>query len=237
MANLDLILIIDVETTGLNPTTDEVIELGCILFSLSHNCVLQQVSTLVPVSMDVSPTEHINGITAGAGYSLLDESFLEAVVEGALSATSYADAFVAHNAKFDRDFLAPWLGDSSSPWIDSRSIQWPRAYRQGCNLVELALCYEIPVFGNHRALADCQLLASIIQREPNAAQLLAKELEPKVWATWRTVASDRDGQAKAKAAGFRWKDKNCPADGVWSRKMHPSDVAGLGFEVVTLPCA
>ena len=70
MPNLDLICFLDVETTGLNPTTDEVIELGVILFSLSHNCVLQQVSTLVPVSMDVSPTEHINGTTAVAANCL-----------------------------------------------------------------------------------------------------------------------------------------------------------------------
>lgn len=76
MGKLDLISIIDVESTGLNSTTDEVIELGCVLYSLSHNCVLQQVSTLVPVSVDVNPVEHINGISAGAANSCQEKGEL-----------------------------------------------------------------------------------------------------------------------------------------------------------------
>ncbi|MEO0868894.1 MAG: 3'-5' exonuclease, partial [Cyanobacteria bacterium J06642_11] len=100
---LDLLALVDVESTGLSPTTDEVIELGVILFSLSHNCILQQVSTLVPVSMDVSPTEHINGITARAandkkayhyGYGL---DFINSIL-------LMADACAAHNASFDKAF-------------------------------------------------------------------------------------------------------------------------------------
>ena len=114
------------------------------------------------------------------------------------------------------------------------AITWPRAIRQGCNLVELALAYSVPVWSNHRALTDCQLLSHIIQREPRAAELLAKELEPKVWATWASTPADKQGHARAKAAGFRWNDKNCPASGVWSRLMHPDDIAHLPFEVATM---
>ena len=205
MPNLDLISIVDVKTTGLNPAIDEVIELGCILFSLKHNTVLQQVSTLLPVSLDVSPTEHINGIAAGAANSLNDhessflspaESLLEEMIRTADAVVAHADAVVIHNAPFDKAFAQDYfdrLGEEL--WIDSRWIMWPRAHRLGCNLVELALCYGVPVWNNHRALYDCQLLAHIIQREPDAKRLLARELEPKVRAIWKTTKKDREGQA------------------------------------------
>lgn len=235
MAKLDLLGIVDVETTGLNPTTDEVIELGCILYSLSHNTVLQQVSTLVPVSVDVSPTEHLNGISAGAANRIRTLEDCHVLHDQVINLLFEADAIVAHNAKFDKSFIDQKLAKALQAdlcWIDTRAITWPKATRQGCNLVELALCYGVPVWANHRALTDCQLIAHILQREPEAGRLLAKELEPKVWATWRSVASDKEGQAKAKAAGFRWNSKECPANQVWSRRMHPDDVESLPFEVV-----
>lgn len=237
MIDLDLICICDVESTGLNPTTDEVIELGCILYSLSHNTVLQQVSTLMPVSVDVNPVEHINGISAGAASKLDGRPFQSEAIDLIESIMAYADGILAHNAPFDRSFvdrLEISTVASSVPWIDTRSVTWPRATRQRCNLVELALAYSIPVWSNHRALTDCQLLAHIIQREPDAKRLLEKELESKVWATWRTTVNDKEGQARAKAAGFRWNDKTCPANGVWSRLMHPDDIAQLPFDVVVM---
>lgn len=116
----------------------------------------------------------------------------------------------------------------------SLAINWPRATHQGCNLTELALAYEVPVWANHRALTDCQLLAHIIQREPIAAQLLAKELGPKLWAAWRSTADDVVGRKMVKDAGFRWKNPACPASGVWSRLMHPDDIEKIPFDVVVL---
>ena len=234
---LDLIAIIDIETTGLNPTTDEVIEIGCVLFSLSHKTVLQQLSTLVPVSFDVNPVEHLNGISAGAANSMYYLQHVFPVESAIKELVKNSDAVVAHNASFDRSFIGPYLHEVDRPkvsWIDSRAITWPRANRQGCNLVELALAYGIPVWSNHRALTDCQLLAHIIQREPDAARLLARELEPKVWVTWRSTPADKAGHAVARAAGFRWNDKACPVDKVWSRQMHADDVEGLPFEAVVV---
>ncbi len=228
--SLDLICLLDVETTGINPTTNEVIELGCILFSLSHNCVLQQVSTLVPIEGN-NTARSINGISRNAANSIGMLGAFEGVFEELFIG---ADALVAHNAFFDRSFTPEWLRAINDTWIDTRSVTWPRANRQGCNLVELALCYDIPVWSNHRALKDCQLLAHIVEREPMAAQLLAKELGPKVWATWRSTPDDKQGQQMVKAAGFRWNRPECPASRVWSRLMHPDDATGLGFEVVTM---
>ena len=59
---IEKILILDTETTGLDENKDEVIEIGCILFDVSHKCVLSQVSFLFPINNNEA--EHINGIPA-----------------------------------------------------------------------------------------------------------------------------------------------------------------------------
>ena len=50
---IEKILILDTETTGLDENKDEVIEVGCILFDVSHKCVLSQVSFLFPVNLSL----------------------------------------------------------------------------------------------------------------------------------------------------------------------------------------
>ena len=57
---IEKILILDTETTGLDENKDEVIEIGCILFDVSHKCVLSQVSFLLPVNENKA--EYLNGI-------------------------------------------------------------------------------------------------------------------------------------------------------------------------------
>ena len=56
------ILILDTETTGLDERIDEVIEIGGILFDVSHKCVLSQVSFLFPVNNNEA--EYVNCISA-----------------------------------------------------------------------------------------------------------------------------------------------------------------------------
>lgn len=44
---LEQVLIIDTETTGLEPENGQVIEIGAILYSVSHQTTIQQVSVLL----------------------------------------------------------------------------------------------------------------------------------------------------------------------------------------------
>ena len=60
--NIEKVLILDTETTGLDENKDEVIEIGCILFHVSSRSVLSQVSFLFPVK--TNEAEYINGISA-----------------------------------------------------------------------------------------------------------------------------------------------------------------------------
>ena len=42
------LLIVDTETTGLTPTTAELIEIGVIVYDVETATALQQISTLIP---------------------------------------------------------------------------------------------------------------------------------------------------------------------------------------------
>ena len=96
--------IVDLETTGLSPTHCRILEIGAV--ALQGGCVRGTFGTLVDVGGPVP-----SGITALTG---IDDASLEgAPCEGsaleafaAFLAEHRVDVLVAHNARFDRGFLA-----------------------------------------------------------------------------------------------------------------------------------
>ena len=56
------LLILDTETTGLEPASAQCIEVGAVLFQVPQRAVLAQVSFLLPAQ--ANPAEAINGIPA-----------------------------------------------------------------------------------------------------------------------------------------------------------------------------
>jgi DNA polymerase-3 subunit epsilon len=66
---MNTLLIIDLETTGLDPEIDSPIELGAILYSIPQRCTIQQISTLFAVVKN--PAENINEISAKLSQTVL----------------------------------------------------------------------------------------------------------------------------------------------------------------------
>ena len=91
------LLILDTETTGLDPQRDHCIELGAVLFDLPRRSVLSQVSLLLPC--DQNPAQAVNGIdpvlTQQPQPWQQGLQWFEALLAS-------ADLVVAHNAAFDR---------------------------------------------------------------------------------------------------------------------------------------
>ncbi|MGK7913673.1 MAG: 3'-5' exonuclease [Synechococcus sp.] len=225
------VLIVDTETTGLDPQRDRVIELGAILYSIDHHSTLHQLSVLLPT--EHNPQEKLNGISAAASQAvsdpLLDQSL--AIFKQMVAEADYA---IAHNADFDRqwfdDHHLPKLVKDGQPmpWLCTMSdFRWPLAAKQGGSLVSLALDYGIGVNAAHRALTDCQLIAMLFDRVTDLSSRVALASQPKYMYRAHVSYNDR---SLAKEAGFRWNSKAK----IWSRKLGEQEVETLPFAVSKL---
>lgn len=218
------LLILDTETTALSPSDGQCIEVGAVLFHVPSRSVLTQVSFLLPCPSN--PAEAVNGIAAAV--SRLEQPLAPALACFEAMAAA-ADAVLAHNAAFDRQ----WFGHGrlpplALPWICSmEDIRWPpeRQLRPNPSVRDLALAYGIPVWAAHRALTDCIYLAQVLERCSDLESLLPAALQPRQLYRARLAYAERH---QAKAAGFRW---NHPVPGAWSRRLSAAEAAALPFPV------
>lgn len=230
----DRVLIIDTETTGLDASTGQVIEIGAIEYSVKHQSSIRQFSTLLPA--ESNPAEHINRIKP----KILMEITAEQAAEGISVITQMArraELIVAHNAEFDKKWFGPSnKGQSLIPtllnfrgeplsWVCTCSdFEWPRQIRSGQSLLELAVAHDIGVFGTHRALTDCQLISALFDRMENLQAMFEKALRPKPLVKALVTYEKRE---QAKQAGFKWS----PERRRWERRMAVEDIKQLPFLV------
>tara|TARA_B100000700_G_C14915477_1_gene794436 strand:+ start:117 stop:968 length:852 start_codon:yes stop_codon:yes gene_type:complete len=223
----EFLLILDTETTGLDPKKDFCMELGSILFHVKSREVLAQQSFLIPVQNNNA--EGINRIPAA--ITRLNQEWKKGL-DYFQCLLEKADAVVAHNVDFDRK----WFGSSplppiSKPWICTmEDIAWPpeRQLSSRPSVRDLALAYGVPVWNAHRALTDCIYLAEVLRRCNDLEDLLLKGLEPR-----RLMKAEVSYEQRhlAKKAGFRW---NNPVQGAWTRRLSQREVLELSFSVVSV---
>ncbi len=218
------LLILDTETTGLDPSSGHCLEVGVILFHVSSRSVLAQQSFLMPVASNEA--EEINKIPAE--ITRLHQpwkeglTYLEALI-------NEADLIVAHNAAFDRQ----WFGKDhlpfvAKPWLCTMDeISWPsqRRLRPRPSVRDLALAYGVPVWTAHRALTDCIYLAEVLSRCEDLETLLSRGLEPRQLMRAQVSYEQRH---LARNAGFRWND---PVKGAWTRRLSEREASELDFPV------
>ena len=218
------LLILDTETTGLDPETQHCVEVGATLFDVQSRAVLAQQSFLLPA--ETNAAEPINRIPAAV--TRLPQPWKEGLCwfQNLLDA---ADVLVAHNAAFDRQ----WFGRGelpavTQPWLCSMDdMRWPadRQLRSRPSVRDLALAYGVPVWAAHRALTDCIYLAEVFARCEDLEQQLLQGLEPRQLVRAKVSYDDRQ---LARDAGFRWND---PIKGAWARRMSEREIQELSFPV------
>ena len=199
------LLILDTETTGLDPEKHHTIEVGAVLWNAEWGMV--QCWSAVIQSEEVGP-EWVHGISEGlAGIGVPRDQ----VYYGLTRLTQAADAIIAHNADFDRKMLP----DLEKPWIDSMDIEWPKKSNSR-SLAGIALAHGVPVVSAHRALTDCLTLTRLLDRAKelgmDVQEALTKAARPKVLI--QACVSFAQNQL-AKDEGFRWDRGNKR----WAKKM------------------
>jgi DNA polymerase-3 subunit epsilon len=150
--NPPLFAVVDLETTGFSPLVgDRVVEIGIVRIA-GDGCTVDEYATLVNPLRDVGPT-HVHGITQ---EDVAHAPTFAEVVGDVLSRLAGV-IFVAHNARYDRDFLSAEL---SSAGIFLPAIP---------SLCTLKLGYRLhPELVNHR-LGTCCEAAGLVHGGPHSA--------------------------------------------------------------------
>lgn len=220
------ILILDTETSGLDPETGHLLEVATAVYSADHLSVTRVRSWLVQAPSNEA--EAINGIPAALvadSDCASDRCYSDKWVQGW---ASDCDAIVAYRSDFDRQWFH--AAAVTTPWVEAMDFAWPRGSTSK-SLVAVALAHGIGIGSAHRALDDVLILARLLTRAAelgmNIEEQVRRGLRPRGRFVVTETTYNPERNAMAKEAGFRWE-----ADlKVWARSMAIADTAALPFAV------
>lgn len=221
------LLLLDTETTGLDPAKDQVIEVAVASFDLDHGTVVESYASLIRAPGN--DAEHVNRIPAAA---LTDGPEPLPVWQRVLELAQRADAIAAHRAEFDKSFVDAALAQHGlvldKPWICTKfDTPWPRQDKPGASLVQVALSLDLGVAYAHRAAADVDLMVRSFARAKEIGadlhEMVRKALRPKGKIISLAPFEQKD---VVKKHGFTWD----PDAKVWWRTMALEDAEQLPFK-------
>jgi ATP-dependent DNA helicase DinG len=155
------LIALDLETTGLDPTTDSIIEFGAVL--IRDGKIVSEYSTLINPGRSIPPD-----VSALTGISDQDILLANAgnPAPNLVQALPQIRAFVGdrpiigHNIGFDLEFLrrtGNFKNNFSIDTLDLAAVLLPRSPRY--NLASLALQLKLELEDHHRALSDARAAA------------------------------------------------------------------------------
>ena len=203
---------IDLETTGLEPRQDEIIEIGLLITSFTNedgfinidytDNQLQQPSK--PISKEIT---RITGITnEDVKDKKIDWHLLKDKIQN-------VDLIVCHNAYFDRNFMElqtpKFFGsliESKSFACSSNGIDWLDLGYEGSKLEYLNLKMGY-FYEGHRALIDCYATLNLFASNPKAFEKLKEKARQKEFLICAVNASfNKKDQLRNR--GYRWSNGN-----------------------------
>jgi DNA polymerase III subunit epsilon len=200
-------LVLDTETTGLDPSRDEIIELGLCAFEYDlagRVYRVVQAESFFEQPANPIPAEIVR-LTGINDEMVAGQKFPDGHIDELISKT---DLIIAHNASFDRPFCEnrfAWA--SSKPWACSLGeIDWrdelgaPSAALQ-CLAWQFGFFFE-----GHRAVADCRALLHILAMDVDGQTILSRLLLQARQPSFRIYAVNSPFETKdtLKVRGYRW---------------------------------
>jgi exodeoxyribonuclease X len=155
------IRIIDIETTGTDPANEMIVEIASVDL-LRDGTITNQMSTLVRPAIPVPPE-------SSAVHHLIDADLAGAPrLKDVLDQFKGADAYVAHNADFERSFLEDLLGDALWACTYKCALRiWPDLLSHSNQALRYRLGFTNPfgidrhTLSPHRALSDAIVTAAL----------------------------------------------------------------------------
>jgi DNA polymerase-3 subunit epsilon len=207
------ILGLDLETTGLDPQTCEIIEVGAVLWDTNTRQPVQMLMGYVS-GPEVSPEiSELTGLTTqflreyGQPRDIILSQLLDLIAS--------ADAICAHNAPFDRAFLEAAVTVPPINWIDTK-LDIPYPPRKGAgSLTTIAAVHGFLNPFPHRAVFDVLTMLKVMDQY-SLEEILTRAASP----TFKVVSyAPFEQKDTVKQAGFYW-DAGARE---WSRNMKQCD--------------
>lgn len=155
--------VIDIETTGLDPNFDEIIELAAI--RISNNQIVDTFQSLVKPLAEID--EFIEQLTGITNSMVADAPKIEEILPDFLSFVGNS-VLVGHNINFDINFIYDYALQFdkifSNDFIDTMRLS-KKIYPQLAHhrLIDMIALLQIPVATKHRALADCESTYGVLE--------------------------------------------------------------------------
>lgn len=221
--DLKLGVILDTETTGLDHSTHEVIEIGMVAFTYDYGGIRNVVDVFSALREPSQPiTAEITRITGITDEMVRGQTIDLDAVERFIEP---ADLVVAHNARFDRPFCEKLArGFDVKPWACSVSeIDWTSLGFEGTKLgylVGQAGYFHI----GHRAVDDCHALLEVLSGSSPDVDVLAPFFQLVASAgrdrlRIHAIGSPFHTKDVLKARGYRWADGSDGRPKCWWREV------------------
>lgn len=158
-------VVVDIETTGLNPKNDSIIEISALRFN--HGELMNEYVTLIDPGIHISSfISNLTGITDSMvenkdDISISIKEFQEYVQD---------DVIVGYNVGFDIGFLYDNLKVIHNEYLNNDYIDVLRLTRRLLphlphhRQTDIAQYYGIDIHGVHRAKKDCMICQTIYEK-------------------------------------------------------------------------
>lgn len=163
-------IVFDIETTGLDSSYDEVIEIGAI--KVKDNKIVSKFNSLVKPRNEID--EYITELTGITNEMVKDAPTIEEILPDFMNYIGN-DILIGHNVNFDINFIYDNLYRNKFDVLTNDFIDTMRISKKLLpdlphhRLIDLARYFEIDTTNNHRSLKDCEITMDIYEQLKNVA--------------------------------------------------------------------